>query len=80
MIDDPRLDRWARRYHRTRSWLLCHVGVHLWARRTNPGTSGAAAVWHQCRRCGSERTAYDPPVRTHRGPVVPERPPRGWGG
>lgn len=46
-------DRLRRRAYRARSWLLCHTGWHLWARRRNPEVGGAAAIFDECRRCGT---------------------------
>jgi len=51
-------DHLVRRAYRARSWLLCHVGRHLWARRRNPDVSGAAALFHECRRCGTVRMGW----------------------
>ncbi|MFN0281900.1 MAG: hypothetical protein ACKVZ6_08010 [Kineosporiaceae bacterium] len=46
---------------RLRGRLLCRVGRHAWARRHNPDVGGAQAVYHLCRRCGTE---YSPPDST----------------
>lgn len=54
MIDD----RLRRRAYRARSWLLCHSGRHLWARRRNPDVGGAGAVFDECRRCGTTRMGW----------------------
>jgi hypothetical protein len=56
---EDRLDRLVRRYHRARSWVLCHFGLHMWATRHSPGVSGRDAVYEDCRRCGHERMSYD---------------------
>jgi hypothetical protein len=42
--------------------LLCSVGRHPWERHANPEASGQQAVYFTCRRCGKERTGYDPPT------------------
>ncbi len=47
--------------HRTRGWLLCHLGRHLWAQHRNPEVGGKDAVFEQCRRCGRERQGHEPP-------------------
>jgi hypothetical protein len=47
--------------HRTRGWLLCHLGRHLWALHRNPDVGGKAAVFEVCRRCGRERQGYEAP-------------------
>ena len=47
---------WHRLVARTR----CRFGLHDWARRENPEVPGAAAVYHQCRRCGHEYLPPDP--------------------
>lgn len=49
-------DRTIRAVYRLRSRLLCRCGRHLWAPRRNPEVGGPAAVFHTCRRCGTERT------------------------
>lgn len=54
------MNRWVRTGYRIRSRLLCLAGRHLWARRLNPGVGGPRAVYHQCRRCGHERSRYSP--------------------
>lgn len=51
-------DQFVRRAYRVRSWLLCHVGIHLWARRRNPEVSGAGALFDECRRCGNVRMGW----------------------
>lgn len=55
------IDRLIRRAYRTRSWLLCHLGIHLWALRRNPEVGGKEAMYDQCRRCGRERAEFTPP-------------------
>jgi hypothetical protein len=57
VISDPV----ARRAFRARSWLLCHVGAHFWARRRNPEVSGAGALFDGCRRCGTVRMGWTDP-------------------
>jgi|SoiMethySBSTD1v2_1073268.scaffolds.fasta_scaffold53273_2 hypothetical protein len=47
--------------HRTRGWLLCHLGRHLWALHRNPDVGGKDAVFELCRRCGRERQGYEAP-------------------
>ena len=54
MIDD----QLVRRAYRARSWLLCRVGRHLWARRRNPEVGGAGALFDECRRCGHGRMGW----------------------
>jgi hypothetical protein len=51
-------DEVRRRANRARSWLLCHVGRHLWARRRNPEVGGAGAMFDECRRCGTVRMGW----------------------
>lgn len=53
-------ERWARRWYRWRSRLLCRVGIHWWALRRNPEMGGRDALYQDCRRCGRQRTTYDP--------------------
>lgn len=57
MIDD----QLVRRAYRARSWLLCRVGRHLWARRRNPEVGGAGALFDECRRCGNVRMGWADP-------------------
>jgi hypothetical protein len=57
VINDP----FVRRAYRVRSWLLCHVGIHFWARRRNSEVSGAAALFDECRRCGNVRMGWTDP-------------------
>jgi hypothetical protein len=54
-------DRLRRRAYRARSWLLCHLGRHLWARRRNPEVGGAGALFDECRRCGTVRMGWSDP-------------------
>ena len=54
-------ERARARVRRARSWVLCHLGRHLYALRRNPEVSGAAALYHQCRRCGHEKAAWGRP-------------------
>jgi GNAT superfamily N-acetyltransferase len=56
-----RRDRWRARFYRSRSWLLCRCGRHLWATLRNPDVGGRRAMYQLCRRCGRERDEYDPP-------------------
>jgi hypothetical protein len=49
--------------YRWRSRLLCLIGRHDWAMHRNPEVSGRLANFALCRRCGTERDEYDPPVR-----------------
>lgn len=53
-------DQLRRAAYRLRSRLLCRLGRHLWALRRNPEMGGPAALYEECRRCGRERTTYDP--------------------
>jgi hypothetical protein len=53
-------ERLVRAGYRWRSWLLCRLGRHLWALRRNPEMGGREALYEDCRRCGRERTTYDP--------------------
>jgi hypothetical protein len=55
-----RWERLVRSAYRWRSWVLCRVGVHWWVMRRNPEMGGRQAVYEECRRCGRERTLYDP--------------------
>lgn len=54
-------DRLIRATYRARSKVLCRLGRHLWAVRRNPEVGGQAALYQTCRRCGVERSSYDPP-------------------
>jgi hypothetical protein len=54
-------DRLVRHLYRIRSWLLCRIGRHLWARRRNPEVGGARALYDECRRCGTVRMGWDDP-------------------
>lgn len=47
-------------WHRFVGRVRCRFGLHDWARRENPEVPGAAAVYHQCRRCGHEYLPPDP--------------------
>jgi hypothetical protein len=47
--------------HRTRGWLLCHLGRHVWTQRRNPDVGGKDAVFLLCLRCGRERQGYEAP-------------------
>jgi hypothetical protein len=64
MVGEPdrvgRGERLVRTFYRVRSRLLCRLGVHLWALRRNPEMGGREALYEDCRRCGRERTTYDP--------------------
>jgi hypothetical protein len=51
-------DRLVRRAYRIRSWLLCRLGRHRWVRRRNPEVGGAAALFDECRRCGTVRMGW----------------------
>jgi hypothetical protein len=53
-------ERLLRAAYRWRSWLLCRAGAHRWALRRNPELGGREALYEDCRRCGRERTTYDP--------------------
>ncbi len=53
-------DPWRRRLRRAEAWVLCHLGRHMYAQRRNPEVSGPSAIFWQCRRCGHERTEYQP--------------------
>jgi hypothetical protein len=53
-------ERLVRAAYRWRSWLLCRLGRHLWTLRRNPEMGGREALYEDCRRCGRERTTYDP--------------------
>jgi hypothetical protein len=53
-------ERLVRAAYRWRSWLLCRLGRHHWALRRNPEMGGREALYEDCRRCGRERTTYDP--------------------
>ena len=53
-------ERWVRGWNRWRSRLLCRVGIHWWALRRNPEMGGRDALYQDCRRCGRQRTTYDP--------------------
>ena len=59
---DPvgRRERWIRAAYRWRSRVLCRLGLHRWALRRNPEMGGREALYEDCRRCGRERTTYDP--------------------
>jgi hypothetical protein len=62
-MDVDRIDRGerlVRAAYRLRSRLLCVVGRHQWALRRNPEMGGREALYEDCRRCGRERTMYDP--------------------
>jgi hypothetical protein len=49
------------RANRFRGRLSCLLGRHAWVRRSNPDVGGAQAVYHLCRRCGTE---FSPPDAT----------------
>jgi hypothetical protein len=53
-------ERLVRAAYRLRSRLLCAAGRHHWALRRNPEMGGRDALYEDCRRCGRERTTYDP--------------------
>lgn len=53
-------ERLLRAGYRMRSALQCRLGWHHWALRRNPEVGGRQALYEQCRRCGRERTTYDP--------------------
>jgi hypothetical protein len=53
-------ERLVRIAYRWRSRLLCRLGVHRWVLRRNPELGGREALYEDCRRCGRERTTYDP--------------------
>ena len=55
-----RRERLVRSAYRLRSRWLCRLGRHRWALRRNPEMGGRQAMYEECRRCGSERTQYDP--------------------
>jgi hypothetical protein len=55
-----RRERLVRSAYRVRSRLLCRIGRHHWTLRRNPEMGGRAALYEDCRRCGRERTLYDP--------------------
>jgi hypothetical protein len=55
----PRTERVRLGARRVLSWFQCRLGRHLWARRTNPEVGGARAVYHVCRRCGTEQAAWE---------------------
>jgi hypothetical protein len=59
---DPvgRGERWLRAAYRWRSRALCRLGLHRWTLRRNPEMGGREALYEDCRRCGRERTTYDP--------------------
>ena len=55
-----RWERLVRAGYRWRSWVLCRLGIHRWALRRNSEMGGRDALYEDCRRCGRERTTYDP--------------------
>lgn len=60
MIGMPWTERLRLVLRRAQSWLLCRAGRHLWVQRTQPEVGGARAVYHLCRRCGRERSVWEP--------------------
>lgn len=42
--------------------LLCAVGRHSFEKRVNPEASGTAGIYYLCRRCGKEKSGYEPPT------------------
>ncbi len=55
-----RRERLTRAAYRLRSRVLCRLGTHQWVLRRNAEVGGRDALYQECRRCGRERSTYDP--------------------